>query len=134
MSNPGPRVARSHRELIVWQRALELIEEVYRVSEQLPPKETYGIMTQTRRAAVSVAANIAEGHARRAPKEYARFLSIAIGSLREVQTYVEICERLKYLSRDQLATAADLAEQVAKMLTRLRLALIKQGARREYSP
>jgi four helix bundle protein len=81
-----------------------------------------------------VAANIAEGHARRAPKEYARFLSIANGSLREVQTYVEICERLKYLPRDHLATAADLAEQVAKMLTGLRLALIKQGARRKFPP
>jgi four helix bundle protein len=134
MSSPTHQVARSHRELIVWQRALELIEEVYRISGQLPPKETYGIMTQVRRAAVSVAANIAEGHARRSPKEYARFLSIAIGSLREVQTYAEICERLKYLSPDQLATAVDLAEQVAKMLTRLRLALMKQGARRTIPP
>jgi len=90
MTNPAAQVARSHRELIVWQRALELIEEVYRISEQLPQREAYGIVAQIRRASISVAANIAEGHARRAPRDYARFLTIANGSLREMQTYAEV--------------------------------------------
>jgi four helix bundle protein len=77
---------RSHHELIVWQRAIELIEEVYLLTELLPRKETYGIIAQMRKATVSIAANIAEGHGRRTSRDYARFVSIANGSLREVQT------------------------------------------------
>jgi four helix bundle protein len=120
---------RSHHELIVWQRAIELIEEVYLLTELLPRKETYGIIAQMRKATVSIAANIAEGHGRRTSRDYARFVSIANGSLREVQTYAEICVRLRYLSRAQLTRTTDLGEHVGKMLTRLREALLRSGAR-----
>jgi four helix bundle protein len=130
MTKPATKT-RSHRELIVWQRAIELIEEVYQVTERLPGKEMYGIIAQMRKAAVSIAANIAEGHGRRATRDYARFVSIANGSLREVQTYAEICVRLRYLSGAQLTRTIDLGEQVGKMLTKLREALLRSGARSE---
>ena len=130
MTRSAPK-ARSHHELIVWQRAVELIEEVYQVTERLPRKETYGIIAQMRRATVSIAANIAEGHGRRAAKDYARFVSIANGSLREVQTYAEICVRLGYVSREQLTRTTDLGDQVGRLLTRLREALLQSRARSE---
>jgi four helix bundle protein len=130
----SPTKPRSHHELIVWQRALELIEEVYQLTEGLPRKETYGISAQMRKAAVSIAANIAEGHGRRASRDYARFVSIANGSLREVQTYAEICVRLRYLSREEFTRTTDLGDQVGKMLTGLREALLRSGARSEGRP
>ena len=86
---------RSHRDLEVWHRAIELAVIVYRVTDSMPKSETYGLTSQIRRAAASVAANIAEGSARRTTKDLMQFLAIASGSLREVDTYVEIIQRLQ---------------------------------------
>jgi len=88
-------VRRDHRNLRVWQEAIALVEMVYRFTATFPREEQYGLTSQLRRAAVSVPANIAEGAARTGTKELLHFLSIASGSLSELDTLLEVCERLQ---------------------------------------
>jgi four helix bundle protein len=85
---------RGHRNLKVWEEAMKLVEHVYRVSRSFPKEEIFGLTVQMRRAAISVPANIAEGAARSGTKELARFVSIAIASLSELDTHIEIARRL----------------------------------------
>jgi four helix bundle protein len=85
-----------YQELIVWQKAMELVELVYRMSKQFPREEIYGLTSQIRRAAVSIPSNIAEGQGRSTTKDFLNFLSVARGSLREVETQLLISERLEY--------------------------------------
>ena len=110
---------RSHRDLIVWQKAMDLVVSVYRESDSFPKTEIYGLTSQVRRAAVSVPANIAEGQGRRLTGEYIHFLGNARGSLLEVDTHLEIATRLGFMSADNhLALAEQLAE-VRKLLNGL---------------
>ena len=117
---------RSHRDLIVWQKAMDLVEEVYRLASRLPAHEAYRLVAQLTKAATSVPANIAEGRARSSRKEYAWFVSVAKGSLMETDTFLAIGQRLGYLNADQLTTAIDLIGEVSKMLTALRSRLISR--------
>jgi len=105
-----------YKKLKVWQKAMDLVEEVYRLTKTLPKEETYGLVNQLRRAAISVPSNIAEGNARNSHKEYIHFLSIARGSKSEVETQLEICVRLNYLDTTQTQRAAGLCNEVGKML------------------
>jgi four helix bundle protein len=89
---------RGYRELKVWQRSMDLVEESYRLTATFPKHELYGITSQLRRAAVSVAANIAEGHGREHLGEYLHFLSIANGSLMELETHLLIGRRMNYIA------------------------------------
>ena len=107
----------------MWQRAIELVRETYRLTGRLPTPEIYGLTAQMRRSAVSIAANIAEGHARGATRDYIRFLSIANGSLRELETYWEVTADLEFVGREELAHSIGLGVEVGKMLTRLRASL-----------
>jgi len=102
-------------ELLVWQRAIELVEVVYRVTKQSPHEELYGLTSQFRRAAVSVPANVAEGHGRQSTRDYLRFLSISRGSLKEVETYVFIAERLGYIDIDRKAELLRLTAEVGRL-------------------
>jgi four helix bundle protein len=88
---------KGYKELLVWQRSMELVPQVYRMTKKFPVDELYGITSQIRRAMVSVPANIAEGQGRRHPKEFLNFLSIARGSLAEVDTLMITCLKLGYL-------------------------------------
>ena len=106
---------KDYRDLIVWQRAMDLVELIYKVSRRFPREEQYGLTAQVRKAAVSVPSNIAEGQGRRTTKEFLQFLSIASGSLKEVQTHVMIAQRLGYLSEEQSSQAMNLAEQVGRL-------------------
>ena len=106
----------SYRELVVWQRGMELVEEIYKLARFLPKEEMYALSDQMRRAAVSIPSNIAEGFARKAPKDYARFLLMARGSKYELETLLTICERLKYLSEDETKKAMGLCDEIGKML------------------
>ena len=109
----------SYRELIVWQKAMDLVEEVYRLVKLLPREETYALSDQMRRAAVSIPSNIAEGHGRNSEKEFLRFLSIAQGSRAELDTQIEICIRLKYIDVEQVVAAQNLSNEVGKMLRKM---------------
>lgn len=112
---------RNHRDLLVWQEAVELTVLAYRVTQSFPKTELYGLTSQIRRAAASVAANIAEGAARSGTVELLRFLSIASGSLSEVDTHVEIAVRLGYISRrDELDARIN---RVFRLLTGLTASL-----------
>lgn len=88
---------KSFRELRVWQQAMDLVEKVYVLTQDFPRQETYGLISQVRRAVISVPSNIAEGHTREHIKEYLHHLSMAQASLAEVETQLEIAARLKYL-------------------------------------
>jgi len=109
----------SYRDLVVWQRAMTLVEEVNKLSETFPTREQFGISSQLRRASVSVAANIAEGHSRGTRKDYVHFISMAKGSLAEVETYLILAGRLKLAERYALTPVWHLAAEVSKMLTTL---------------
>jgi four helix bundle protein len=95
--NPG---IRSHRDLIVWQKAIDLVVSVYAATENFPKTELYGLTSQIRRCATSIPANIAEGQGRRLPGEFIQFLGNARGSLLELDTHLEIARRLNMLSEE----------------------------------
>jgi four helix bundle protein len=112
-----------YRDLRVWQVAMDLVVESYRLADLLPLRERFGLIAQIRRAATSVPANIAEGYGRLRRGEYLNHLSIARGSLKELETHLAIAERLGYLPASELARAAELCDFVSRMLTRLRRSL-----------
>ena len=95
----------SFKDLVVWQRAVELVPKVYQLLRLFPREETYALCDQIRRATVSVAANIAEGQARQHPKEFLQHLAVAKGSLAELQTLLIVAHRLNYIRVDQLEDA-----------------------------
>ena len=98
---------RNHRSLKAWQQSIALVENVYKATRTFPKDETFGLVSQMRRAAVSVPANIAEGSARSGTKELLHFLSIAAASLSELDTHVEISIRVGYLTDDALVREID---------------------------
>jgi four helix bundle protein len=110
---------RNHKELRAWQAAMRLVQEIYALTSTFPKEELFGLSSQMRRAAVSVPSNIAEGSARNGTKELIHFLSIASGSLSELDTQLELTKRLGY-SNDITKTQATLDE-----VTALTLALAK---------
>ena len=122
----GAKAPKTHRDLVVWREGMQLLVETYRVAAQLPDIERYGLASQLRRAAVSIPANIAEGFGRSAPGDYLRHLSIALGSLRELQTLLEAVTLLKYLSEDAIRTADGASHRTAFLLYRLRRKLSAQ--------
>ena len=109
-------MVKSYQELTVWQKAMELVLEIYRVAKLLPKEETYALSDQMRRAVVSIPSNISEGQARNSTKEFVNFLSIAKGSNAELQTQCLICSRLSYIPESELQTALALSDEVGKML------------------
>jgi four helix bundle protein len=114
---------RSFRDLDVWNKAMDLVVEVYALTRGFPSDERYGLTSQMRRAALSVASNIAEGNGRSYRREYAHHVSIARGSLSELMTCLEIAQRLGYISRDVFRPLAVRLEEVSRMLLMLMRAL-----------
>lgn len=110
----------SHRDLLVWQKAMDLAVQGYRLAAQFPATETYRLIGQMTRAAASVPANIAEGHARSTRRDYANFLAIAKGSLMETETFLMLALRLGYLSEERATPTLALITEISKMLTSLR--------------
>ena len=108
---------RDYRDLIVWQRAMELVEVVYRLMKLFPPDERFRLCDQLSRAVVSIPSNIAEGNGRESKSEYARFLGIAKGSLYETETQLEIARRLGYI--DDLQETKTLTLAIRRMLISL---------------
>ncbi|OFW39443.1 MAG: four helix bundle protein [Acidobacteria bacterium RIFCSPLOWO2_12_FULL_60_22] len=110
---------KSYKELEVWQRAIELVTDIYAVSRGFPPSERYGLASQMQRAATSVPANIAEGWGRGSRKEYLQFLKIARGSLMELETHIVVANALGYISNPDVQRIEKKLESVAMMLNRL---------------
>lgn len=110
----------SHRDLIVWQRGVELTTECYSITRQFPEHERFGLASQLQRAASSVPANIAEGKARGTTKAFLNFLTVADGSLAEVDTHLEVAARLGYMSHDQKQALLERVNELGRMLTGLR--------------
>jgi four helix bundle protein len=119
------RKLKNHRDLIAWRTSMELLVEGYRVARQLPDVERYGLAAQLRRAAVSIPANIAEGFGRSARGDYLRHLSIATGSLRELQTHLEAITLLEYLPKTAIEHAEDAAARTGFLLHRLQVSLTR---------
>ena len=109
----------SYEDLIVWQKAMDLVVEVYKVIKLLPKEETYALSDQMKRAAISIPSNIAEGQQRNTTKDFIRFLYIAKGSKGELETQILLCLKLKYLTHTQIETSRDLLSEVGKMLNSL---------------
>lgn len=106
----------SHRNLVVWQQAMDLAVEVYKLTRSWPKDELYGLTAQSRRAATSVAANIAEGYGRENRGSYQQFLRIAQGSLKELETHLTIAHRIGIAHEQLIAPALERSESVGKLL------------------
>ena len=110
---------RDYRDLIVWQKAIDLVESVYKITACFPREELYGLTIQVRRAAISIPSNIAEGHGRASTRDFLNFLSIAHGSLKEVETQVIIAERLKYINQHIRDTLFERSIEVGRLISGL---------------
>ena len=118
----APRIT-SYRDLLVWQKSMDLCESVYRISRRLPRSELFGLVDQMRRASVSIASNIAEGHARSHTGEYLHQLTTARGSMAELETQVIICVRVDYLTDREAHPLLVASDEVGRMLGGLRRSL-----------
>lgn len=110
---------RTYRDLVLWQVAMDLAEQVYRITESFPPTEKFGLTSQIRRSSVSVPSNVAEGFGRGRRLEFRRYLDMAKGSLFELQTQAELARRLGWLKGDALTTLRDLASRADALLAGL---------------
>ena len=108
-----------HKRLDVWQKSILLTEKIYELTKSFPGTETYGLTNQMRRAAISIPGNISEGAARQTKKEFIQFLHVAQGSLSELDTQLEICEKLGYLKQNSVYEISILMGNIDKMLTGL---------------
>lgn len=109
----------SYRDLIVWKKSMDLAEEIYVLTNNYSKHELYGLTNQMRRAAVSIPSNIAEGQGRESIKEFARFLSIAHGSLTELETQLLLSIRLGYVNENQIESIRNHIDEIGRMLRTL---------------
>ncbi len=114
---------RSHHDLRVWQLGMEIAEETYLLTAGFPPDERFSLTNQMRRAASSVPANIAEGNGRDSIKDYLRHLSIAFGSLSELETFIQLALRLRYLDTSQPKHILDMIDEEGRMIRGLQKSL-----------
>ncbi|MBU1053239.1 MAG: four helix bundle protein [Proteobacteria bacterium] len=110
---------KTYRDLEVWQKSMNLVIEIYKISKGFPKEEAYGLTSQMRRCAISIPSNMAEGYGRNSTNEYLRFLRIATGSLYELQTQMEISMNLYYLNRDEFDKLYELSREIERMLSSL---------------
>lgn len=107
---------RDFQDLLVWQKAMTLAEDIYRVTGGFPSSEVFGLTQQLRRAAVSIPSNIAEGHGRAGDHDFPRFLRMALGSTNEIQTQIELARRFRYLSDAEHTPIHAALVEIRKML------------------
>jgi four helix bundle protein len=109
----------SYKDLIVWQRSMDLVVEIYKLTELFPNSEKFGIINQMRRAAVSIPSNIAEGRHRSTRKDFCQFIIVAYGSASELETQIEISKRLSFCDLNKFEKADILLDEIMKMLNKL---------------
>ena len=102
---------------MVWQKSMNFVTEVYSISKLFPKEENFGLTSQIRRSAISIPSNIAEGFGREGVKDYLRFLNIAIASLFELQTQLEIAYNLEYINKDKFEELYELSREIERMLS-----------------
>jgi four helix bundle protein len=110
---------KTHHDLDVWKKAIDLVTSMYKITNKYPKSEVYGLTNQIRRSAISIPSNIAEGAARKSPKEFAHFLSIAQGSATELETQLIISRNLEYINVDQFVELERCLSDIRKMLSGL---------------
>ena len=118
----------SYQDLEVWQKGMQLAEMAYELTRKLPKEELFGMTSQIRRAAASIPANIAEGWARESTAEFLQFIRIAKGSLRELETHLLLCSRVKLLEQKTAKPMLDLADTLSRQLLALQRSLKKRQA------
>jgi four helix bundle protein len=116
-----------YRELIVWQKAMDLAEAVYRLTRKFPREEMFALTSQLRRAVVSIPSNIAEGQGRGGTKEFMQFLGIANGSLQEVETQLILSDRFNYITTAELNEVLDRCSEVGRVNQGLMRSLVRRG-------
>lgn len=110
---------KSHKDLDVWSKAIGFVTRVYEVTKDFPREELYGIVSQLRRAAISIASNISEGATRHSSKEFVQFLYIALSSASEIDVQLIISRNLKYLSENDFLQLSGAREEISKMISGL---------------
>ncbi|WP_407457128.1 four helix bundle protein [Fibrobacter sp.] len=113
-------MAQSYKDLVVWQKAIDLTVAVYQLTKRFPKEELFGLVSQMRRASVSIASNIAEGEGRKSKKEFAHFLGISLGSKAELETQLILCERVGLASNSEISFLKCSLDEVGKMLAKLK--------------
>ncbi len=116
----GDRKAiRTFRDLMVWQKAVLFVTEIYRVTKDFPREEQFGLVSQMRRSSISIPSNIAEGYGRKSTGDYLRFLQIAMGSIFEIQTQLQIAVNLQYVNAGCFTEMFDESREIERMLSSL---------------
>lgn len=116
---------KSFRDLIIWQRGINLVKEVYKETQNFPKQELYGLTNQIRRSAISIPSNVSEGHIRQHRAEFRQFLSMALGSLAELETQIIISRELDYIPSETSENLIDQMDSLGKMIRGLMKKLIK---------
>jgi four helix bundle protein len=116
-------VIKSHKDLVVWQKGFALVKEIYQATSVFPDTERYGLISQIRRCAVSIPANIAEGRGRFSKKEFAHFVSIAYGSASELDTLLLLAKELGYIPASLAENLLKEIDEISRMLNKLRVSL-----------
>ena len=120
------RKIKSYKDLIVWQRSIDFVTEIYELTKMLPTEEKFGLVSQMRRSGVSVPSNLAEGHARIGKNEFKHFVSISLGSLAELETHILICQNLNYFTKIISDDLLENTNEINKMLHGLYKSLNKK--------
>lgn len=120
-------VIKDFKDLVVWQKAMELVAEVYLIAKKLPKEELFALNDQIRRSAISIPSNIAEGQGRNSTKEFIQFLAISKGSKAELETQLLLCVKMDYLNNKDIETAISLIQEVGKMLNGLQKSLTSKN-------
>ncbi|MDB2414520.1 four helix bundle protein [Rickettsiales bacterium] len=119
-------IIQSYKDLKVWQKAIALVEFIYKETASFPKEEVYCLTNQIRRCAISIPSNIAEGSSRRSTKEFIRFVNISYGSLCELETQITIADRLKYINRNKVLLLEQQTKEIGMILNGLRNSLYKK--------
>lgn len=108
---------KTYRDLLVWQKAIAFVTQIYKSVKAFPTEELYGLTSQIKRSAVSIPSNIAEGYGRKSKNDYIRFLQIAMGSIFEMQTQLEISKNLEFLSVNRFNELYESSREIERMLS-----------------
>ena len=115
----------TYKDLIVWQKSIDLVLEIYNITKSFPNEEKFGLVSQMRRCSVSIPSNLAEGYARKNRRENAQYVNISFGSATELETQIIISKKLKFISDDRYRKIDQLLDEILRMLYRYRESLYK---------